>query len=158
MLSSFGLVLALYFEFGTRQCYLNLFRLKRRPDALKVDSRGGALYQARLLVSRVPRELTDPLLWSISSIYSGVRCALCFIFIHLEKKNPAQVNTPRKSNEWCMKTWVILPTAGRLDQRWPSAGLQSIPRVLRISPTESLTGSINTHTNELSYTNDENAT
>ena len=89
MLSSLGLVLAFYFEFGTRKCYLNPFRLKRRPDALNVDSRGGALYQARLLVSRVPRELTDPLLWSISNIYSGVWCALCFIFMHLEKKNPA---------------------------------------------------------------------
>ena len=57
-----------------------------------------------------------------------------------------------------MKTQVILLTAGILDQRWPSAGLQPIPGVLEISPKESPTGSIATHTNEMLYTHDENTT
>ena len=89
MLFLLGHELPLYFESGTRRCYLNPFRLKRRPDALEVNSREGALFEARLLVSRVPQELTKPLLWSISNIYSGVWSAVCLIFVHQKEDNSA---------------------------------------------------------------------
>ena len=43
--------------------FFEALRLQHRPEAPDVNSRGGTLYQARPLVSRVPQELTEPLLW-----------------------------------------------------------------------------------------------
>ena len=63
MLSLLRLVPPRLFEFGTRQRLLKPFRLQHRPEALEVNSRGGTLYQVTPLVSRVPQELTEPLLW-----------------------------------------------------------------------------------------------
>ena len=81
MLSLLRLVPARSFEFGTRQPFLKPFRLQHRSEEQEANSRGGTLYLAHPLMSRVPQELTEAMVWSISNIYPGVWGALCFIFI-----------------------------------------------------------------------------
>ena len=77
MLSLLRLVPPRLFEFGTRQPFLKPFRLQHRSEEQEANSRGGTLYLAHPLMSRVPQELTEAMVWS----YPGVWCALCFIFI-----------------------------------------------------------------------------
>ena len=84
MLSLLRLVPPRSFEFGTRQRFLKPFRLQHRPEEQEVNSPGGTRYPAPPLVSRVPQELTEPLLWSISNIYSGVVCIV--LYFHTSKR------------------------------------------------------------------------